>query len=158
MTSRVNQKDGTFYNPHPTPLLPHVLYTKPVTSCVVCNANFPSVKSIRFFFKFDCLSSWLISHPTFNHAVVLYNCVLSFLFVSRTYTSHLDFGKLAQLTTLKRLQLRAACGGLTLPSFAFSGGLEALSNLKDLTKLVTLSTQPVHVQAYWSFHRSPLFA
>ena len=70
----------------------------------------------------------------------------SFISLSlRSYTSHLDFGKLAQLTCLRRLQLRAACGGLTLPSFAFSGGLAALSNLKDLTKLVTLSTQALHV-------------
>ena len=60
----------------------------------------------------------------------------------------LDFGKLAQLTCLRRLQLRAACGGLTLPSFAFSGGLAALSNLKDLTKLVTLGTQALHVLTY----------
>jgi len=61
-----------------------------------------------------------------------------------SYTSHLDFGKLAQLTSLRRLQLRAACGGLTLPSFAFSGGLAALSNLKDLTKLslTTLKNVP----------------
>ena len=48
----------------------------------------------------------------------------------------LDFGKIAQLTCLKRLRLRAACGVLTVPSFTFSGGLMALGNLKDLTKLV----------------------
>ena len=60
-----------------------------------------------------------------------------FSFHSRAYTSHLDFGKLAQLTSLRRLHLRAACGGLSLPTFTFSGGLIALSNLKDLTKLVT---------------------
>jgi len=60
------------------------------------------------------------------------------------YTSHLDFGKLAQLTCLKRLELRAACGGLSLPSFTFSGGLMALSGLKDLTKLslTTLKNVP----------------
>ncbi|XP_073247679.1 uncharacterized protein [Porites lutea] len=59
-------------------------------------------------------------------------------------TSHLDFGKIAQLTCLKRLRLRAACGVLTVPSFTFSGGLMALSNLKDLTKLslTTLKNVP----------------
>ena len=58
------------------------------------------------------------------------------LVLCRECTSHLDFGKIAQLTCLKRLRLRAACGVLTVPSFTFSGGLMALGNLKDLTKLV----------------------
>ena len=57
------------------------------------------------------------------------------LFCRRTNT-RLDIGKLSQLTSLKRLQLRAACAGLQLPAFTFSGGLPSLACLTQLKKLV----------------------
>ena len=62
---------------------------------------------------------------------------LLFPYISRSCSSRIDIGKFSQLSNLKCLQMRAACSGLKLPTFAFSGGMSSLKSLTCLKKLVS---------------------
>jgi hypothetical protein len=58
--------------------------------------------------------------------------------------------KFAKLPDLEELRLRGVCG-LVLPSFSFSGGLEELSSLKKLKKLVSALSK---LQVTWMISTS----
>ena len=58
-------------------------------------------------------------------------------------------GKFSSLTNLRVLKLRGIAG-LTLPAFSLSGGLSDLKTLKNLQKLVCLTTTVCFVR--YQFH------
>lgn len=64
----------------------------------------------------------------------------------RGKTARIDIGKFSHLRNLKELRLRAACAGLQLPMFAFSGGMNGLKELTQLRRLVSL--EHFHLQLF----------
>lgn len=63
-------------------------------------------------------------------------------------TARIDIGKFSHLKNLKELRLRAACAGLQLPMFAFSGGMNGLKELNQLTRLALTTFKGLNSQDF----------